>query len=67
MGFVLLLAPLLALLLALKVRTGDDVNVPAKPVVVAGVAPNGDLLSANIVLSLVVASKGVRRVIFCGV
>lgn len=35
-----------------KAGIEDDVDVPAKPVVVAGVAPNGDLLSPNIVLLL---------------
>lgn len=58
---------LLLALLALpapKAGIEDDVDVPAKPVVVAGVAPNGDLLSPNIVPPLA-AAPNVRFVGFC--
>lgn len=60
--FVLLLA-LLALVVP-KVGIEGDVDVPAKPVVVAGVAPKGDLLSPNILL-LLAAVPNVRFVGFC--
>lgn len=60
--FVLLLA--LLALLAPKAGIEEDVDVPAKPVVVAGVAPNGDLLSPNIVPPLA-AAPNVRFVGFC--
>lgn len=45
---------MLALLALLVSKAGieDDVDVPAKPVVVVGIVPNGDLLSPNIVLLL---------------
>lgn len=60
--FVLLFA--LLTLLVPKAGIEDDVDVPAKPVVVAGVAPNGDLLSPNILL-LLAAVPNERFVGFC--
>lgn len=60
-AFVLLLA--LLALLAPKAGIEGDVDVPpAKPVVVADVAPNGDLLSPNVPLA---AAPNARLVGFC--